>query len=276
MPPKRRQPQQSRSWIGTLNNYTEGDLQAIRQFECLYKAIGFHVGSKSHIPHIHVLVQFKNPRGWPKKGLTNRYHWEPRRGSVTQAINYLNKESRLEEYGERPADPKSYEEGFDELVDQIKEGHVDKYSLAYANHEGYANRRLAETKPRRNYDGDLKDKNIWIWGPPRTGKSRLVRTTFDSSEIYVKNLNKWWDAYDDTQHRVVLIEDADPIHCKFLAHLFKNWADRYSFNPEIKNGSTVVNPDYHLVVTSNYPIEECFEGVDAEAIAARFEVLKFN
>lgn len=37
-----------------------------------------------------------------------------------------------------------------------------------------------------------------------------------------------------------------------------------------------LTPDYHLVVTSNYPIEECFEGVDAEAIAARFEVLKFN
>lgn len=266
---------QSRSWFGTLNNYTDQDLVDIRNFECVYKAIGFHVGEKSHLPHIHVVVQFKNPRGWPKKGLTNRYHWEPRRGSVAEAINYLNKEQRLEEFGDRPQDPKGIDAHWQEFVESIHSGTVDKDSRMYARYEGYANRRMAELKPRRDYQGDLKAKNLWIWGPPRTGKSRLVRQTFDSSQIYHKYLNKWWDAYRG--EKCVLIEDADPAHCKVLAHHFKVWADRYSFGAEIKNGRIQLNPDeFNFIVTSNYSMEECFEGVDAEAIMERFDVLKFN
>lgn len=154
---------QSRSWFGTLNNYTDQDVLDLRHFDCIYLVIGYHVGQKSHIPHLHALVQFKNPRGWPK--LSPRYHWESRRGTVQQAIDYLNKDGRLEEFGSRPRDQKRIDEQWEEFVASIHEGTVDKYSRMYAIHEGYARRRLAELKPRRDYQGDLKAKNIWLWGP---------------------------------------------------------------------------------------------------------------
>lgn len=103
----------------------------------------------------------------------------------------------------------------------------------------------------------------------------MVRETFDSSQIYTKYLNKWWDAYEGEP--CVLIEDADPTQCKYLAHHFKVWCDRYSFAAEQKNGRIQINPgDFHFVVTSNYSIDECFEGVDHEAIKERFDELKFN
>lgn len=266
-------PKQSRSWFGTLNNYTEEELAQVRAFECLYKAIGFHVGEVSHLPHIHVVVQFKTPRGWPK--LSPRFHWESRRGSVSEALEYLNKNGRLEEFGERPADKKGIDETWKEFVESIHAGTVDKDSRMYARYEGYAKRRMAEVKPKRNYDGDLKAKNLWIWGPPRTGKSRLVHEYFAPDQIYTKYLNKWWDSYNG--EKCVLVEDADPTQCKFLAHHMKVWADRYSFAAEVKNGRIQLNPgDFHFIVTSNYNLADCFEGTDYEAILERFDVLRFT
>lgn len=266
---------QARSWFGTLNNYTDQELAEVREFQnrCEYLAIGFHVGEKSHIPHIHVLVQFKNARGWPK--VSNRFHWEIRRGNVIQAVNYLNKESRLEEYGQRPIDRKSRAEEWAEFVQSIHQGTVDKDSILYARYSTYAERRMAELKPRSIYQGDLKDKNLWIVGPAGCGKSRMVHLAFTPDQIHFKIMNKWWDGYHG--QRCVLLEDVDPEQCRRSAHFFKVWCDRYPFTGEIKNAITQINPaDYHLVVTSNYTIEECFYSNDVAAILRRFEVIQFS
>lgn len=261
---------QSRSWFGTLHDYQQEDIDALRSLSFVYLAIGHHFGEKTGRPHIHILIQFKTPRGWPKTN--KRIHWEKRRGTITQALNYLNKESRLEEYGERPPDRTGIDEVWDEFVAGLREGRVDKYSRMFARYEGYALRRLAESRPKIDYEGDLDAKNLWIWGPPRTGKSRLVRQTFDSSQIYTKYLNKWWDNYQG--EKCVLIEDADPTQCKYLAQHFKVWCDRFSFGAEVKGGRIQINPgDYHFVVTSNYSIDQCFQGVDYAAIVERFDVL---
>lgn len=259
---------QSRSWFGTLNNYTDEELLEIRTFDCLYKAIGFHTGEKSHLPHIHCIIQFKTPRGFPK--LSKRWHWETRKGSVKEALDYLNKQNRLEEYGERPCD-KSVNSQWPSFVASIHDGTVDKDSLMYARYEGYVKRRLAELTPRRTFDGELSYKNIWIVGPPGCGKSRMVHDTF--SDIYFKSLNKWWDQYEG--QKCVLIEDADPNKCEHLAYYFKIWADRYSFAGELKCGRIQINAsDYNLVVTSNYSIEECFPNEkDWGPILRRFDVL---
>lgn len=264
--------QQSRSWIGTLNNYTEQELDEVRHIACEYLAIGFHVGEKSHLPHIHVLVQFKNPRGWPK--VSNRFHWEKRRGTVEQAVNYLNKNNQLEEHGARPQDRKDIDAVWTEFVASIHNNTVDKDSKMYARYEGYAKRRLAELKPKKDFQGELSSKNLWISGPAGIGKSRMVRMTFDSDQIYFKAINKWWDLYQGEQ--CVLIEDIDPKQSEYLAHHMKVWADRYSFGAEIKNGRMQINPLYNLIVTSQYSIEECFPGRDNEAVRRRFDTLELN
>lgn len=261
--------QQSRSWFGTLNNYTAEELEQVRAFDAPYVAIGFHIGEQSHLPHIHVLVQFKNPRGWPK--LSTRFHWEKRRGTVQECLNYLNKNNQLEERGARPPEPKDIHEEWTQFVESIHNNEVDKDSKMYARYEGYAKRRLAELKPKKDYQGELDAKNIWICGPPGIGKSRMVRQTFSAKQIYNKGLNKWWDAYQDEE--CVLIEDIDPKSAEFLAHHMKIWADRYSFGAEVKNGRIQVNPLYHLVVTSQYTIQECFPGRDNDALRRRFDTL---
>lgn len=144
--------------------------------------------------------------------------------------------------------------------------------MAKQNKSRGAKRRMAELKPRRDYQGDLKAKNLWIVGPTGSGKSRMVHDAFDPSRIYHKSLDKWWDAYRG--EKCVLIEDADPVHCKHLARDLKLWSDRYSLLVEKRHGHLRITPaDYNLIVTSKFSLEQCFQGTNYESISDRFDVL---
>ena len=67
----------SRSWLGTLNNYTDAELELLKAHECRYMALGFHVGLKSHLPHVHIDVEYKTMKTRPK--FLARIHWEVRK-----------------------------------------------------------------------------------------------------------------------------------------------------------------------------------------------------
>lgn len=71
---------------------------------------------------------------------------------------------------------------------------------------------------------------IWIYGPPGTGKSHKARwgLTFKPEEVHTKNINKWFDDYDSTIHKAILLDDFDKTH-EALGHYLKIWADRYPF-----------------------------------------------
>lgn len=90
----------SRSWLGCLNNYSNAELEQLKAHECRYMALGFHVGLKSKLPHVHIEVEYKSARARPH--FNSRIHWEKRRGTLKQALDYLNKEDKLEERGDRP------------------------------------------------------------------------------------------------------------------------------------------------------------------------------
>lgn len=111
-------------------------------------------------------------------------------------------------------------------------------------------------------------KCYWIWGPPRVGKSYVVRELFD--DVYEKPQNKWWDNYCNED--IVLIDDMDK-HGECLGHLLKIWADNYRFLAETKGGT--VYPVYSmLIVTSNYEIDKIFNDEEIrDAIKCRFTVI---
>ena len=82
-------------------------------------------------------------------------------------------------------------------------------------------------------------------------------------------LNRWWDNYKDEE--VVRIEEVSPDHKEWIGAFMKIWADRSPFNAEIKGAVTMIRPQ-KIVVTSNYPPEECFKVGDLPAIQRRFKV----
>lgn len=220
--------------------------------------------------HIHVFVCFSKPVQLTSKRCFGA-HIAKTRGTPKQNIDYINDHhpTLIWEIGEMPKGNDNIKDTWEEFVDQIKKGEVDVYSKMYARYEGYANRRVAEIKKHEDYEGDLKAKNIWIWGPSRTGKSYWARH-FSEYPLYDKPANKWWDGYKD--QKIVIIEDIDPESCKHLAKFIKQWADRYPFTAALKGTATVISPkDYNLIITSNYCIDDCFEGKDLIPIHERFE-----
>lgn len=120
--------------------------------------------------------------------------------------------------------------------------------------------------------------NYWIVGQPGVGKSKFVRDVLGPALVapngmYIKDpRTKWWDGVKP-YHQLVLLDDLEK-EDKHMAHLLKVASDHYPFVAEIKGASTMIRPK-HIVVTSNYTIEEFANGdsVLGEAIRRRFKVL---
>ena len=82
------------------------------------------------------------------------------------------------------------------------------------------------------WDGELKSKNIWLWGISGVGKSKWARQQALEKETYVKNCNKWWDGYKDSEVKLIIIEDFPRDQGNWLINVMKIWCDRYSFDGE--------------------------------------------
>lgn len=92
----------NRSWFVTINNFEERDVEIAKKCKAVWGAIGWHVGEKSELPHIHIALRFKtNQRPSALNKLFPRGHCEFMQGSVEDALSYLGKQGRVEEWGER-------------------------------------------------------------------------------------------------------------------------------------------------------------------------------
>lgn len=221
--------------------------------------------------------------------------WEKMNGTLRQAYKYAAKENKKyfewgimpntivsmleseEKKSRKRSAPTKTEELWKQMVQRAKAGDLSvRDEQIYARYRMYFDDILAASHQDKVYNGDLKFKNLWIFGPPGTGKSRMVweYARDNNMSIYVKNQNKWWDGYNGQD--IVLIDDAGET-MKLLSSHVKNWGDRYPFSAEVKGGSRRINSaDFFFIVTSNYSIEEIFNATDSEAILRRFDVLEMK
>lgn len=266
------QSQQGKRWLITLNNPSNEEIDELIEIKgCKFKVIARELAPTTGTSHIHALLIFHcNHRINKVKQLIPRAHLDLVRGTFDQAYNYVIKEGAvIYENGEKPKHQSDINGRFKELVQQAKAGTIDKECLMYCRYRQY----FEQFVPTSNYifEGELTTKNAWIYGPPGSGKSKLVRqfAMANNLSVYHKLANKWWDGYRGED--IVLIEDLDPDVSEKLVHHIKLWADRYAFRAEVKGNSVSIDPKFYFIITSNYTIGECFKGVDGEAISRRFE-----
>lgn len=268
----------SRSWVFTTNNYTDESYQEILKSlgTSTYYVIGKEVG-ESGTPHLQGFVHFKNALRFSaiKKKLPGS-HIAIRKGTVSQAADYCKKDGDYVEFGDAPIDPKAKglleKERWTAILSNAKQGNLE----AIAEEEPQVYLRMYSTLKRIAQDSiPVQERlpeltNLWITGPPGTGKSWFARTLAPEDNLYFKNLNKWWCGYKGED--VVIIEEWGLETGKFLGDFLKIWADIYSFRGEVKGGSKMIRPK-QIVITSNYTIEECFQEAQlCGAITRRFEV----
>lgn len=287
----------SYNWLITFNNishYTEDQVKEFVQAKVTQGSIKYFIIAKEEAPstkkvHYHAIASFSSLKS-PKQlqELFPGAHIDLVSGGkscLIKALQYVIKEGAIiHEHGTRPKAPASkgptMKEEFNQLVQKIKAHTLteeDRESYCYAKNRVFLDQLFIKYNKTQVFDGDLKAKNLWIWGLPGTGKSSMVWNYAEANgyHVYSKNQNKWWDGFNHPD--IVLIEDANPEKMKHLSDHIKIWTDRYSFTMEVK-GSSILCQDcsYNFIVTSNYPIIECFNSSDAEAVSRRFDEVYIN
>lgn len=280
----------AKNWVFTLfygGNYHEDGTprptreQALNQLEGLQEIAEYCVWGDEVCPttgqtHFQCYVQLlEKKRRSALLKLVPRTFFEVAKGDHESNFAYCTKGGKFDEYGVI-RDTTGGRKGAEAEKERWKKARTacesglldDVDDQIYVTH--YGNCR-AIAKDNAVMPSDANDTTgVWIWGPPGVGKSRKARQDYPGA--YFKNCNKWWDGYNPSKHRFVIMDDFDHNH-KVLSHFIKIWADRYAFVAEIKGGAITARPE-KIVVTSNYSIEEIFGPDEAlvTAIRRRFKV----
>jgi len=270
----------SRSWCFTLNNFDEVERDRLCVADCAYVVFGYERGEEG-TPHLQGYIQCTSMKSLKQmKSLLPRAHWEVRKGTIDQAVEYCKKDGDWEEYGKKLMNKKeqgdTQKEKWRRIIEKAREG--DEEWLEHEEPHVYATmlpKLRALKKPRMEVLGyaDEDTPHEWWYGPTGTGKSKKVWEEFP--QHYQKKKNKWWCNYSGQD--VVVIEEADPKSMEHLASHVKEWADRYPFAGEVKGGRLEGIRPKKVIVTSNYTIEECFPNVnDYAPLKRRFKVVQFG
>lgn len=260
----------SRGWTFTLNNYVEADLTRCESFGATYYVIGREVG-ESGTPHLQGYMYFEGKKSFKQlKVLMPLAHLETAKGTAQENYAYCTKDGNFVQGGVMPAT--QAEKGargaarIAEMWTLAKAGQFEQ--LPPQNIKTWEYIHLKYQPPPMALDSL---ENLWVTGPSGSGKSSGIRKLFPI--FYSKPMSKWWDGYQNEE--VVVLDDFDPSHGKFLSYFLKIWADHYPFNCEVKGGSMRIRPK-RIVVTSQYSIEECFcdDERTIEAVSRRFRFVQ--
>lgn len=270
----------SLSWCFTLNNFDEVERNRLRVTECQYVVFGYERGEQG-TPHLQGYIQFATKKSLKQmKTLLPRAHWEVRKGTIDQAVQYCMKEGDYEEYGTKPMSQKEKGDAnknrWREILKRARDGDEEwlkehEPNVAFKHMALFRSHKKARTEVLGYADEDTPHE--WWVGSTGTGKSRAAHEEYPGH--YQKQKNKWWCNYQFQD--VVVIEEADPKTMEHMADRMKQWADRYPFPGEIKGGRLEGLRPKKVIVTSNYEIRECFPNPnDYEPMERRFKVRRFG
>lgn len=249
-----------RCWCFTLNN--PGDVVP-QENDCVrYCIFGREVGEEG-TPHLQGYVECNRAvtLGHMQKWLP-RAHFEPRRGSQDQAIEYCKKENDFIEFGCKNQQGKRND--LESYRDAIREGKTDNELIEEFTttdavfHKWGARVRLAHIE---HENSTIKlDKNVTVlWGDPGVGKTRFVYDTHGIDEVYCLEHGTgnalWFDGYRG--QKVLLLDD---FYGWLKPDMLLRLLDIYPCRVQVKGGSTTVNFE-QIYITSNCPPTDWYAGV---------------
>lgn len=221
---------QFRNIVFTINNYTKEDIDKLDSLPISYRVIGYEIG-ESGTPHIQGYAEFDRRVSFGKiKELIPRMHFERRKGTQKEAVEYCKKDGSFAEAGTRRA------QGDRTDIQNLKlhfEG-GGTYRSMFENPDitlNYGSIRLAD-KLTRYYDKprDFKPEVTWLYGKTGVGKTRTAYETLPEAYFCSNSTGKWWSGYDG--HEDVILDDIRESTISFITLL--GLLDRYPFQVEDK------------------------------------------
>jgi len=271
------QKMRSKNYFITINVFDENTELFLQEglLGTKYLSYCYEIAPTTGRPHLHVYVVFDNQRHLTaiRKLFPNSDVQIAKSDYINEGITYIRKNGNFYERGTKPLSP--VEKGDSEKQRWINakacalRGDFDSIPAdLYTRYRSTYKRMRIEDGPTPQPLETSRFYGVWIWGPPGVGKSHQARDKY--SPHYLKSRTKWWDNYISGYY--VIMEEYEPKDSMELTSYVKMWADKWPFCAETKGGTVTLRPP-KIIITSNYSIDQCFHGVDAEAIERRFEVI---
>lgn len=234
----------SRNWCFTWNNpypdeMVEDFANLLETNYAKYYVFGYEVGA-SGTPHIQGYVDFINAKTLKsmKKNFCEKIHWEARKGSWLQAVDYCKKDGHFKEWGV-PQKVKGKRTDIDKVKEIVKNG--GNMSDVIEATSSYQACKMAEICLKyRKIPMKWYDKKVyWYWGTTGTGKTRSAIEEA-GEDVWRSNCGslKWFDGYDNQEN--VIFDDFRASWGSFSTLL--NLLDGYPVNVEIKGGHRLFAP----------------------------------
>lgn len=261
-----------RNWCFTINNPSNDEIETCDTIKCDYIIFGFEIG-ESKTPHLQGYIEFKDAKTLRtlKKIISNRGHFEQRRGSAKEASDYCKKDGLFIEHGNLSNQGKRND--LTDLANLVKEkgvkGVVDEKPEMFIKY-GRNIERLAGLLMKRR---TTKPYVVWLWGLTGTGKTyTATRSLPEGKDYYIWTGTKWWNNYSQ-QHRVIADDyafDGTNHGFRYLLRLL----DAYAIEVETKGGTVYFNSP-EIYITCEYPPHHIFrEGNELDQVLRRIDKIQ--
>lgn len=181
-------------------------------------------------------------------------HWEVRRGTQQQAIDYSSKIADPTFIGGPyifgvPSDGQGTRVDLDRLKRDIEDGMeiaaiADNHFSAFLRYAPSIMRAMELIQKHEERKPIVK----WHFGPPGTGKT--FSATCEGSRVFFANKGLWWDGYRGED--VVCLDDfAGSLPFHELLQLL----DRYGYRGQVKGGYLRIAPRKIIITSNAYPWE---------------------
>lgn len=261
----------SRHWCFTLNNWDDDDLLKLADFHNRYLTYGFEVGEKK-TQRLQGYCEYHNPVTMKrlKVDVSPRAHFEPRRGTQKQAIDYCHKDGNWIEYGEK-LPGQGHRSDLEEVATKVL-AKTPLSSIA-ADHpiEWIKFNRGITSLANTQATPKWREVLVLVYcGETGTGKTRRAMR---EESVYKLNQNTngtlWFDGYDG--ETTLLIDD------------FYGWIkygelltllDGYPYRCQIKGGHMWAKWDT-VIITSNKAPDEWYTFQDLSALKRRICAVRY-
>jgi len=268
------------SYIFTLNNYSDEEINLIQEGDYAYIIYGKEVGSDNGTPHLQGFVRFESAKtmsavhklkGWKRTAL------KPSEKPLS-AIDYCRKgvqeHSEWEEHGvkgpnygkdadvwERGSFKQGARSDLDRLYADVREGKsVD--DVAWENPSQYqmchkALDKLEDIRLRKTRRSVMTE-GIWVFGKTGTGKSEFAFSTYDDGQSYCYPYDGgWWDGYKQ-QDNVIIDEFRGQIMFSELLRMVDKHPN-YFVRRRCREPMPFVSKK--VIITSSLPPNEVFKNL---------------